>query len=111
MKTLKFRGYSDDTFGEYNITGTDVDNCASGNPIQCVVATESETIVVTGQYSRHRNDNWDVGVSFGVSLLDKLNNASNFTMRIYFEDYSTVLEVDVPDDFTLTWYNDGKAVL
>ncbi len=26
MKTLKFMGYSDDTFGEYGITNEDIDN-------------------------------------------------------------------------------------
>jgi hypothetical protein len=37
MKTLKFHGYGDDTFGEYGITGQDRDNCANEKPIQCVV--------------------------------------------------------------------------
>lgn len=37
MHTLKFHGYSDDTFGEYGVTNQDCDNCASGMPIQCVV--------------------------------------------------------------------------
>ena len=107
MKTLRFRGYGDDTFGEYNITGTDVDNCESGKPIQCVISAESRTVVVTGQYSRFRNCCWDVG----VSLLDKLQNAADWAMRISFEDYSTVLEIDVPDDFSLTWYNDGDEII
>lgn len=37
MRTLRFEGYGDDTFGEYGLTRDDVDNCASGTPIQCVV--------------------------------------------------------------------------
>lgn len=37
MKTLKFEGYSDDTFGEYGVTNQDVDNCATMEPIQCVI--------------------------------------------------------------------------
>lgn len=40
MKTLKFMGYSDDTFGEYGVTNEDVDNCGRGNPIQCVINAE-----------------------------------------------------------------------
>ena len=106
MKTLKFRGYGDDTFGEYNITGTDVDNCASCNPIQCVIMAEGTKLVVIGQYARFRNCCWDIG----VSLLDE-ENVPNWNMRISFEDYSTVFEIDVPDDFTLIWHNDGQEVL
>lgn len=34
---LKFEGYSDDTFGEYGVTGEDVDDCGSMEPIQCIV--------------------------------------------------------------------------
>ncbi len=37
MRKLRFEGYSDDTFGEYGLTGDDVDNCASLEPIQCIV--------------------------------------------------------------------------
>lgn len=37
MTTLKFYGNSDDTFGEYGVTGQDCDNCGSGKPVQCVV--------------------------------------------------------------------------
>lgn len=107
MKTLKFRGYGDDTFGEYSITGTDVDNCASCNPIQCVIRAEDKSLVVTGQYDRFRNGCWDIG----VSLFDEEIPAPDWNMRISFEDYSTVLEVDVPDDFSLTWYSNGKEVL
>jgi len=32
MKTLKFKGYSDDIFGEYGVTNTDYDNCAIDYP-------------------------------------------------------------------------------
>lgn len=37
MKTLIFRGYGDDAFGEYGVTGQDCDNCANEEPIQCIV--------------------------------------------------------------------------
>lgn len=37
MKTLKFMGHSDDTFGEYGATMDDIDNAGSGEPIQCVI--------------------------------------------------------------------------
>lgn len=32
MRTLKFHGYGDDTFGEYGVTGQDCDNCANESP-------------------------------------------------------------------------------
>ena len=38
MHKLCFYGYSDDTFGEYGVTGDDVDNCGTHEPIQCVIA-------------------------------------------------------------------------
>lgn len=106
MKTLKFKGYGDDTFGEYNITGTDVDNCASCKPIQCVITADGRAVVVTGQYDRFNNGCWDIG----ISLLYEDKPLPDWAMRIGFEGYSTVLEIDVPDDFTLDWFNDGEEV-
>lgn len=66
MRKLRFEGYSDDTFGEYGLTGDDVDNCASMNPIQCVVdCGEFGRLMVIGQYSKLSCDNgcWMIGVS------------------------------------------------
>lgn len=37
MHRLCFYGYSDDTFGEYGVTGDDIDNCGNCEPIQCVI--------------------------------------------------------------------------
>jgi hypothetical protein len=37
MPTLRFEGYSDDTFGEYAHTNNDYDNCASGESIEFLV--------------------------------------------------------------------------
>ena len=48
MKTLKFMGYSDDTFGEYGVTNDDIDNCGSGDPIQCVIEAGDTALIVTG---------------------------------------------------------------
>ena len=53
MKTLKFMGHSDDTFGEYGTTMDDVDNAGSGTPIQCVVEADGTALIVTGQYDRN----------------------------------------------------------
>lgn len=107
MKTLRFRGYSDDIFGEYNITGTEIDNCASCNPIQCIITADNNGLIITGQYGRFNSACWDIG----ISLSDDEKPAPDWAIRISFEDYSTVLEIDVPDNFLLSWFNNGKEVL
>ena len=43
MKTLRFQGYSDDTFGEYGVTNQDVDNCGSCKPIQCLITVSGNS--------------------------------------------------------------------
>ena len=106
MKTLIFKGYSDDTFGEYGVTNEDVDNCGSMRPIQCVITAEGTQLVVTGQYGRSGLGTWDVGISLPDEELPMLE----WAIRVRFEDYTTVVEVDVPDDFELDWYDDGKPV-
>ena len=103
MKTLKFYGYSDDTFGEYGVTDTDYDNCSSGESVTFKVTAHGKALFVTGQYSRNNTGCWDVGVS-----IEDENNCPEWDMRIYFEDYSTVLEIDVPDDFTLECILEGS---
>ena len=53
MHRLKFYGCSDDTFGEYGVTGDDVDNCGSCEPVQCVIdCGEQGRLMVIGQYSK-----------------------------------------------------------
>jgi hypothetical protein len=104
MKTLKFMGHSDDTFGEYGTTMDDIDNCGSGEPIQCVIEAGSTALVVTGQYDRNGTGTWDIG----ISLQDEDLSYPDWDMRISFEEYTTVLEIDVPDDVELTWYNNGE---
>lgn len=113
MKTLRFEGYSDGTFGEYGLTGDDVDNCASGNPIQCVVdCGEYGRLMVIGQYSQAScaNGCWMVGVSKVAEHDDfpewnmRLREAAEAT-------YSVALEIDLPPcDFNLAWYSNGNKV-
>jgi hypothetical protein len=106
MKTLKFMGYSDDTFGEYGVTNEEIDNCGSCKPIQCVINAGDTALIVTGQYSRFGTGTWDIGISLFVEEY----NLPDWAIRTSFEDYTTVLEIDVPDDFELTWYNDGERM-
>ena len=95
MKTYRFHGYSDDTFGEYGITNFDKDNCNSGKPItfQMMDENTNQSIYVTGHYGRYGNDTWGIEVTPANEY-----NKPNWTMRILFENYTAVLEVDVPDD-------------
>jgi hypothetical protein len=65
MPTLRFEGYSDDTFGEVLHTQDDHDNCASGEPIEYLVqdpATGS-SIVVTGQHCPGSSLGWMIGTA------------------------------------------------
>ena len=62
-KTLIFEGYSDDTFGETNHFRDDYDNCASGKPIEYLVKSGSEAIVVTGHHCPNNSGTWMIGVA------------------------------------------------
>lgn len=103
MKKLKFMGHSDDTFGEYGVTNDDIDNCGSGEPIQCVVEAGNTALIVTGQYNRVGTGTWDIG----ISLKDEELSLPDWDIRVSFEGYTTVIEIDVPDDVELTWYDNG----
>ena len=109
-KTLKFEGYSDDTFGEYGVTNEDVDNCASLNPIQCLIEAEGEKLLVVGQYAKgHINGScWVIG----VSRVDEGTPLPNWPIRLVNGEcpYSPTLEIDVPSDFALTWFSNQKKV-
>ena len=109
MKTLKFEGYSDDTFGEYGVTHNDCDNCASLEPIQCLVKSGDESLVVVGQYAKTALDAcWVIGVTMEAENKD----IPEWDMRVKTakNKYSPILEIDVPDDFSLQWFNNGEAV-
>lgn len=106
MKTLKFYGQSDDTFGEYGVTHYDVDNCASLKPIQCKIEADGQSLLVIGQYSRNGNGCWDIG----ISQTNESTPIPNWTVRISSSGYTAVLEIDVPDTFRLTWYSDMRMI-
>ena len=106
MKSLKFHGYSDDTFGEYALTNDDVDNCASGTPIQCRLDSSDGSMIITGQYNRNKNGCWDIA----IGQIDEDTPIPNWHMQFTAEGYSTILEVYVPDDTTLTWFDNMEEV-
>ena len=112
MKTLKFHGYSDDTFGEYGVTNQDCDNCSNGKPIQCVVdCGERGRVLVVGQYSSVSMDSgtWLIGLA-KVSEYDEL---PDWNYRYEESDcgYSPALLIDLPEGtFSLEWFVGGKKV-
>ena len=106
MKALRFYGYSDDTFGEYASTNYDVDNCGSGNPIQCRLDSSEGSMLVIGQYARNDNPCWDIA----IGQVDEDVPIPYWPMKFSSEGYTTVLEIGVPDDTTLTWFDNMEAV-
>lgn len=109
MKTLKFEGGSDDTFGEYGVTQDEIDNCSRNLPIQCVVSSKEGSLVVVGHYHIHPADGcWTIGISLLKEGEPLPSWPTRFTMGGC--NYSPTLEIDVPDDFKLTWYNYGELV-
>ena len=109
MKTLRFEGYSDDTFGEYGVTDDDFDNCASGKPIEWIVTSPSQPgvgLVVTGQHCPGMAGSWLIGIaSYDPEFND--NALPSWPAR-YVPDLrrargqrNPVLEIEVPDDFNL----------
>lgn len=110
---LEFEGYSDDTFGEYGVTGEDVDNCGTMEPIQCVVdGGEYGRLMVIGQYSKASCNNgcWMIGIS-KVEEEDVLPDW-NISLLQGDMEYSPVLELEIPDNINvaLTWYKNGRKV-
>lgn len=94
MKTLKFEGYSDGTFGEYGWFDEDVDNYASMKPIQCLITSSEGRLLVVGQYAKtHISDTgcWVIGVLWlmkmslsriGLSASNLLNAATRQALKL-----------------------------
>lgn len=100
MKTIEFRGYSDDTFGWYPMgseaDGDDHDDCATFTVRTYVVEHESQRMAVTGVYGT--GCMWSVG----IAPMDDDEPLPDWPMRWRFTDYSAVLSLTVPDDATVT---------
>ena len=113
MHRLCFYGCGDDTFGEYGVTGDDVDNCASLEPVQCVIdCGERGRLMVIGQYSKASAGNgcWTVGVS-KVNEYDEWPDWPISVERCGEVEYSPKLVIDIPEGpFDLEWYENGEKV-
>ena len=107
MPTLRFEGSSDDTFGEVSHFNDDYDNCASGKPIEFLVAHRESGmgLIVTGQYGPGHSGSWLIGVAnWGPDHAD--TDFPRWPMRIEPQDYrngfNPSLVIEAPDGVTLT---------
>ena len=99
MKKLRFEGCSDDTFGEYGVTGIDDDDCAEGSIRTFKVSSGSEALFVCGQYAPEGTPGcWWIGIQ-----TDDNYPLPPWPIRLDRgeRDYSPVLIVEVPDDATV----------
>lgn len=110
VKTLRFEGYSDDTFGEYAITRDDHDNCASGDPIVFIVRSPGNGNVglyVVGHYGQ-RSGGWTIGVEpIDDPKMHEPLTLPPWPIRIgQSKDtpYSPAIYIDAPDDVTVTLF-------
>lgn len=113
MRKLRFEGCGDDTFGEYGLTGDDVCNCGSMEPVQCIIdCGEFGRLMVVGQYSKASCGNgcWMIGVSKAGEFEDLPNWDMTFRRAVGAE-YSVALEIILPlGDFNLQWFKNGVEV-
>lgn len=107
MPTLRFEGYSDDTFGEVLHTKDDYDNGASGRPIEYLVSDPATGlgIVVTGQHCPGASGSWMIGVAnHDPDYSDR--DFPRWPMRLEAQNYRNgfqpALVIEAPEVVTLT---------
>lgn len=101
MKTLRFEGHSDDTFGEYNVSHIDDDDCATHTHRAFRVSAGGESVVVVGVFApTHTPGSWVVGIQLDDVDGDGGGPLPSWPMRFVkaHRPYSPALEIDVPDD-------------
>jgi hypothetical protein len=102
---LRFEGYSDDTFGEYLLTGDDFDNCASGAPIRWRVTHPDVLggVIVVGQYAPGDASGWLIGV---VPFSPGRDDVPLPAWPMWFERgefaYSPALYIEAPEGVEVT---------
>jgi NADPH-dependent ferric siderophore reductase len=102
MKTLRFEGFSDDTFGELT-TRTDYDNCADGTPIIFLVAVPGGmSCAVYGMYCPDGATGWMIGVARHDEDDDTAMPAWPMRIEHSEREYSPRLVMEVPDEATVT---------
>jgi hypothetical protein len=102
-KTLRFEGFSDDTFGELT-TREDYDNCASGEPITFLVKSSEGELMVQGQYCPGPATGWLIGIARHDEDDDKPIPAWPMHFEHAEREYSPRLVIEAPDDVTVSHY-------
>lgn len=99
MKTITFRGHSDDIFSyEVDVGGADEqDSCGRDRPLVYEVRSGVDGLRVIGMYAV-TSGTWMIGVE-GVDRED--DAMPDWTGTVAFEGYSTVLTLDVPANATI----------
>lgn len=104
MKTFTFQGNSDDTFGEYNVTSDDYDNCASGKPIEFLITAEGVPggVLVTGQYALRDLASWEISIASYDPQGDDIPLPDwPITFQRSDRGYSPLLIIGAPDNAVL----------
>lgn len=104
MKKYIFSGRSDDTFGEYETSKDDYDNCASGEPIKFELKDANGFgFFVAGQYSPNGSGCW----SIAVEPIDE-DKYPDWEIKFVSPSdhnpcpYTMLLSIEAPDDAILT---------
>jgi hypothetical protein len=105
MKTFRFYGSSDDLFEIEGAIREEINCCDGRASVQIRSAITEARIRIIGEYI-------DPGTwSMGVSLVDEGDTLPAWPIRLFQKHpYSVALEIDVPDDATLSQENiDGLS--
>lgn len=115
MPILRFEGYCDDTFGEWETFQVDHDNCARGKPIEYLVALRNSGtrsgVIVTGIYGFGRSPGWSIMVSNWDPDREDAP-MPDWPMRFQRagggDDFSPALVIEAPDGVTLDLLTDEE---
>lgn len=99
MRTLKFYGHSDDCFEIDGTTRDEPDEigCFDGSVTVTLIDANGDGLQVVGSYAKpHNTGTW----MFGISLLDEDKPLPSWPIRFstFENNYSPLVEIDVPDD-------------
>lgn len=103
-KTLRFQGYSDDTFDCYGLgIDVDYDNGGNGKPVFMRVDGTGGSLVVRGQYAEGPCGGWSIAVAPADYGADEFH-IPEWPMRFERSDreYSPRLIIEAPDDVKVT---------
>lgn len=117
--TLRFEGYSDDTFGEVEHFHDYCGNCASGQPIEYLVLAPSideqdqQGVVVTGQYCPGNSGSWMIGVATHDPDCCGDIDFPRWPMRIepadHLNPFNPSLVIEAPDGTTISCLQVSKS--